>query len=107
MMTINGNFTDADGNPVNIADLIRGVGQGSKNQNRMSTISGWVYDGDGNPVNIVDIIRQADSTDVKGVRVNSGEVITPDENGNINITVAGEPVQLTTSEKNQLVGLLN
>ena len=107
MMTINGNFTDTDGNPVNIADLLRGVNQGTENQNGMSTISGWVYDGDGHPVNIVDIIRQADSTDVKGVKVNSGEVIKPDENGNINITVAGEPVQLTTSEKNQLVGLLN
>lgn len=106
-MTINGNFTDADGNPVNIADLLRGVNQGTENQNGMSTISGWVYDGDGNPVNIVDIIRQADSTDVKGVKVNSGEVITPDENGNINLTIVGEPVQLTTSEKNQLVGLLN
>lgn len=109
MMTINGNFTDADGNPVNIADLLRGVNQGTENQNGMSTISGWVYDGDGNPVNIVDIIRQADSTDVKGVKVNSGEAITPDENGMVNITISGDgqPVQLTTSEKNQLIGLLN
>lgn len=106
-MTINGNFTDADGNPVNIADLLRGVSQGTENQNGMSTISGWVYDGDGNPVNIVDIIRQADSTDVKGVKVNSGEVIKPDENGNISITIPSSDVSLTTSEKNQLIGLLN
>ena len=108
-MTINGNFTDANGDPVNIADLIRGTSQAASGQNKMSTISGWVYDGDGNPVNIVDIIRQADSTDVKGVKVNSGEVITPDENGMVNITISGDgqPVQLTTSEKNQLIGLLN
>lgn len=107
MMTINGNFTDADGNPVNIADLLRGVNQGTENQNRMSTISGWVYDGDGNPVNIIDIIRQADSTDVKGVKINSGEVMTPDKNGNINITIPSSDVSLTTSEKNQIIGLLN
>lgn len=107
MMTINGNFTDADGNPVNIADLIRGTNQVASGQNKMSTISGWVYDSEGNPVNIIDIIRQADSTDVKGIRVNSGEAIVPDENGNVNLTVSGEPVQLTTSEKSQLIGLLD
>lgn len=107
MMTINGIFTDANGNPVNIADLIRGTNQSTGNQSKMSTISGWIYDSEGTPVNIVDIIRQADSTDVKGIKVNSGEPIIPDENGNVNIIVSGELVQLTTSEKNQLIGLLN
>lgn len=105
-MTINGNFTDADGNPVNIADLIRGVNQGTENQNRMSTISGWVYDGDGNPVNIVDIIRQADSTDVKGARVN-GSIVLPGADGYIDIPSSGGEVSLTTEEKSQLVGLLD
>lgn len=107
MAIINGNFTDADGNLVNIADLLRGIQGNTQNYDHMSPISGWVYDGEGNKVNIIDIIKAADSTDVKGIKVNSSEVIKPDENGNINITVAGEPVQLTTSEKNQLVGLLN
>lgn len=106
LMTINGNFTDADGNPVNIADLLRGVNQGTENQNGMSTISGWVYDGDGNPVNIVDIIRQADSTDVKGVKVNSGEAIVPGKDGFVDIPIP-EPAGLTNSEKNQLIALLN
>lgn len=106
MMTINGNFTDADGNPVNIADLLRGVSKETENQNGMSTISGWVYDGDGNPVNIVDIIRQADSTDVKGIKVNSGDSIVPDKDGFVNITIP-EPAGLTNTEKNQLIGLLN
>lgn len=107
-MTINGNFTDADGNPVNIADLLRGVNQYTENQNGMSTISGWVYDGDGNPVNIVDIIRQADSTDVKGVKVNSGTAVMPDKDGYVNITIPeNEPAGLTTSEKNQLIDLLS
>lgn len=106
MMTINGNFTDADGNPVNIADLLRGVNQGTENQNGMSTISGWVYDGDGNPVNIVDIIRQADSTDVKGARVGNN-IILPGSDGYINIPLSGGDTSLTTEEKNQLIGLLN
>jgi hypothetical protein len=109
MMTINGNFTDADGNPVNIADLLRGVNQGTENQNRMSTISGWIYDSEGNPVNIIDIIRQADSTDVKGIKVNGGEPVKPNKDGYVEIIVSGDgqPVQLTTSEKNQLIGLLD
>lgn len=106
LMTINGNFTDADGNPVNIADLLRGVNQGTENQNGMSTISGWVYDGDGNPVNIVDIIRQADSTDVKGARIGDS-IILPGADGYISIPPSGGDISLTTSEKNQLIGLLN
>lgn len=105
-MTINGNFTDAEGNPVNIADLLRGVNQGTENQNGMSTISGWVYDGDGNPVNIVDIIRKADSTDVKGARVGDS-IVLPDANGYINIPSSGGDISLTTDEKSQLIGLLD
>lgn len=109
MAIINGNFTDADGNLVNIADLLRGTQGNTQNYDHMSPISGWVYDGEGNKVNIIDIIKTADTTDVKGVKINSGEAITPDENGFVNITISGDgqPVQLTTSEKNQLIGLLN
>lgn len=104
MATINGNFTDADGNLVNIADLIRGIESDTKNYEHMSPISGWVYDSDGNRVNLIDIIRQADSTDVKGVKVNSGEPVVPDEEGYVNLTLTAD---LTPSEKQQLINLLN
>lgn len=109
MAIINGNFTDADGNLVNIADLLRGTHGNTQNYDHMSPISGWVYDGEGNKVNIIDIIKAADTTDVKGVKVNSGEAITPDENGFVNITISGDgqPVSLNTSEKAALIGLLD
>ena len=65
MAIINGNFTDAEGNLVNIADLLRGVQGSTQNYDHMSPISGCVYDGEGNKVNIIDIIKAADTTDVK------------------------------------------
>lgn len=106
MAIINGNFTDADGNLVNIADLLRGTQGNTQNYDHMSPISGWVYDGEGNKVNIIDIIKAADTTDVKGVKVNSGEAIVPDEDGFVDITIP-EQAGLTNNEKNQLIALLN
>lgn len=109
MAIINGNFTDAEGNLVNIADLLRGIKGDTQNYDHMSPISGWVYDGEGNKVNIIDIIKAADTTDVKGVSINGSDPVTPNEDGVVEITISGDgqPVQLTTSEKNQLIGLLN
>ena len=109
MAIINGNFTDADGNLVNIADLLRGVNGGTQNYDHMSPISGWVYDGEGNKVNIIDIIKAADTTDVKGVSINGSDPVTPNEDGVVEITISGDgqPVSLNTSEKAALIGLLD
>lgn len=109
MAIINGNFTDADGNLVNIADLLRGIKGDTQNYDHMSPISGWVYDGEGNKVNIIDIIKAADTTDVKGVSINGSDPVTPNKDGVVEITISGggQPVPLTTSEKNQLIRLLD
>lgn len=109
MAIINGNFTDADGNLVNIADLLRGIQGNTQNYDRMSPISGWVYDGEGNKVNIIDIIKAADKTNVKGVSINGSDPVTPNEDGVVEITISGDgqPVGLNTSEKAELIGLLD
>ena len=109
MAIINGNFTDAEGNLVNIADLLRGTQGNTQNYDHMSPISGWVYDGEGNKVNIIDIIKDADTTDVKGVSINGGDPVTPNEDGVVEITISGDgqPVGLNTSEKAALIGLLD
>lgn len=109
MAIINGNFTDADGNLVNIADLLRGIQGNTQNYDHMSPISGWVYDGEGNKVNIIDIIKAADTTDVKGVSVNGSDPVTPNEDGVVEITISGDgqPVDLNASEKAALIGLLD
>lgn len=109
MAIINGNFTDADGNLVNIADLLRGTQGNTQNYDHMSPISGWVYDGEGNKVNIIDIIKAADTTDVKGVSINGSEAVVPNENGVVELTISGDgqPVGLNTSEKAALIGLLD
>lgn len=109
MAIINGNFTDADGNLVNIADLLRGVNGSTQNYDHMSPISGWVYDGEGNKVNIIDIIKAADTTDVKGVSINGSDPVTPNEDGVVEITISGDgqPVGLSSAEKAELIGLLD
>ena len=109
MAIINGNFTDAEGNLVNIADLLRGVQGSTQNYDHMSPISGCVYDGEGNKVNIIDIIKAADTTDVKGVSINGSEPVTPNEDGVVEITISGDgqPVSLSSEEKAELIGLLN
>ena len=109
MAIINGNFTDSDGNLVNIADLLRGTHGNTHNYDHMSPISGWVYDGEGNKVNIIDVIKAADTTDVKGVSINGSEPVTPNEDGVVEITISGDgqPVGLNTSEKASLIGLLD
>lgn len=109
MAIINGNFTDADGNLVNIADLLRGTQGNTQNYDHMSPISGWVYDGEGNKVNIIDIIKAADATDVKGVSINGNEPVTPNKDGVVEITISGDgqPVGLSSAEKAELIGLLD
>lgn len=108
MAIINGNFTDADGNLVNIADLLRGVISSPENKDHMSPISGWFYDGEGNRVNIIDIIRSADLTDVKGIIVNSGTPITPNKDGYLDVTIdgSGEVIALTPAQIEALIALL-
>ena len=109
MAIINGNFTDGDGNLVNIADLLRGTQGNTQNYDHMSPISGWVYDGEGNKVNIIDIIKAADTTDVKGVSINGSDPVTPNENGVVEITISGDgqSVGLSSAEKAELIGLLD
>lgn len=109
MAIINGNFTDADGNLVNIADLLRGTHGNTQNYDHMSPISGWVYDGEGNKVNIIDIIKAADATDVKGVSINGNEPVTPNKDGVVEITISGDgqPVGLSSAEKAELIDLLD
>ena len=109
MAIINGNFTDSDGNLVNIADLLRGTQGNTQNYDHMSPISGWVYDGEGNKVNIIDIIKDADTTDVKGVSINGSDPVTPNEDGIVEITIYGDgqPVSLSSAEKAELIGLLD
>lgn len=109
MSIINGNFTDADGNLVNIADLLRGIQGNTKNHDHMSPISGWFYDGEGHKVNIIDIIRSADLTDVKGIIINSGTPITPNKDGYLDVTIdgSGEVIALTPAQIEALIALLN
>ena len=109
MAIINGNFTDSDGNLVNIADLLRGIQGDTQNYDHMSPISGWVYDGEGNKVNIIDIIKAADNTDVKGVSINGSDPVTPNDDGVVEITISGDgqPVGLSSAEKAELIGLLD
>ena len=109
MAIINGNFTDADGNLVNIADLLRGNPGETQNYDHMSPISGWMYDGEGNKVNIIDIIKAADTTDVKGVSINGSDPVTPNKDGVVEITIYGDgqSIGLNTSEKAALIGLLD
>lgn len=109
MAIINGNFTDADGNLVNIADLLRGKQGNTQNYDHMSPISGWVYDGEGNKVNIIDIIKAADTTDVKGVSINGSNPVTPNEDGVVEITISGDgqPAGLSSAEKAELIDLLD
>lgn len=109
MAIINGNFTDSNGNLVNIADLLRGITSNPENKDHMSPISGWFYDGEGNRVNIIDIIRSADLTDVKGIIINSGTPITPNEDGYLDITIdgSGEVIALTQDQIETLIALLN
>lgn len=109
MAIINGNFTDSDGNLVNIADLLRGTQGNTQNYDHMSPISGWVYDGEGNKVNIIDIIKAADTTDVKGVSINGSDPVTPNEDGVVEIAISGDgqPVGLSSAEKAELIGLLD
>lgn len=109
MAIINGNFTDSDGNLVNIADLLRGTQGNTQNYDHMSPISGWVYDGEGNKVNIIDLIKAADTTDVKGVSINGGDPVTPNENGVVEITISGDgqSIGLSSAEKAELIGLLD
>lgn len=109
MAIINGNFTDSDGNLVNIADLLRGTQGNTQNYDHMSPISGWVYDGEGNKVNIIDIIKTADATDVKGISINGSEAVMPNKNGVVELAISGDgqPVVLSSAEKADLVGLLD
>ena len=109
MAIINGNFTDSNGNLVNIADLLMGIiSQSPTNKDHMSPISGWFYDGQGNRVNLIDIIRQADSTDVKGIIINDGDPVTPNSDGFLDITISGDGqvIGLTTAQKEALIALL-
>ena len=63
----------------------------------------------GNKVNIIDIIKDADTTDVKGVSVNGSEAVKPSKNGIVELTISGDgqPVDLSSAEKAELIGLLD
>lgn len=109
MRISNGNFLDEDGNEVNLVELLRtGKATPVVNNNdghHMSAHSGWFTDENGTPVNIVALIDAAideDSGDdepaIGGISVNGGNVVTPDENGIINLTISGDGSTVIDSE---------
>ena len=109
MRISNGNFLDEDGNEVNLVELLR-TGKATPVVNNsdghhMSAHSGWFTDENGTPVNIVALIDAAidedDSSDepaIGGISINGGSVVTPDENGIINLTISGDGSTVIDSE---------
>lgn len=108
MRISNGNFLDEDGNEVNLVELLR-TGKATPVVNNdghhMSAHSGWFTDENGTPVNIVALIDAAidedgddDEPAIGGISVNGGNVVTPDENGIINLTISGDGSTVIDSE---------
>ena len=109
MNSSNGNFIDENGNVVNLVELLR-TGKATpvvnrNNGGRMNAHSGWFTDENGTPVNIVALIDAAidedggdDEPAIGGISVNGGNVVTPDENGIINITISGDGSTVIDSE---------
>lgn len=109
MRISNGNFLDEDGNEVNLVELLRtGKATPVVNNNdghHMSAHSGWFTDENGIPVNIIALIDAAidegggsDQPAIGGISVNGGNVVTPDENGIINLTISGDGSTVIDSE---------
>lgn len=109
MRISNGNFLDEDGNEVNLVELLRtGKATPVVNNNdghHMSAHSGWFTDENGTPVNIIALINAAidedggdDEPAIGGISVNGGNVVTPDENGIINLTISGDGSTVIDSE---------
>ena len=109
MRISNGNFLDEDGNEVNLVELLRtGKATPVVNNNdghHMSAHSGWFTDENGTPVNIVALIDAAidedggdDEPAIGGISINGGNVVTPDENGIINLTISGDGSTVIDSE---------
>lgn len=109
MNSSNGNFLDENGNPVNIVQLLK-TGKAVPVENpgpglHMAAHSGWFTDENGTPVNIVALIDAAidedggeDEPAIGGISVNGGNVVTPDENGIINLTISGDGSTVIDSE---------
>lgn len=111
MNSSNGNFLDENGNVVNLVELLR-TGKATpvvnrNNGNRMNAHSGWFTDENGTPVNIIALIDAAidedeedesDEPAIGGISVNGGNVVTPDENGIINLTISGDGSTVIDSE---------
>lgn len=101
MNSSNGNFLDENGNPVNIVQLLK-TGKAVPVENpgpglHMAAHSGWFTDESGKPVNIIALIDAAidedggdDEPAIGGISINGGNVVTPDANGIINLTISGD-----------------
>ena len=109
MRISNGNFLDEDGNEVNLVELLRtGKATPVVNNNdghHMSAHSGWFTDENGTPVNIIALIDAAideeggdDEPPIGGISINGGNVVTPDANGIINLTISGDGSTVIDSE---------
>lgn len=109
MRISNGNFLDEGGNEVNLVELLRtGKATPVVNNNdghHMSAHSGWFTDENGTPVNIVALINAAidedggdDEPTIGGISINGGNVVTPDANGIINLTISGDGSTVIDSE---------
>ena len=109
MNSSNGNFLDENGNPVNIVQLLK-TGKAVPVENpgpglHMAAHSGWFTDENGTHVNIIALIDAAidkegesDEPAIGGISVNGGNVVTPDENGIINLTISGDGSTVIDSE---------
>lgn len=108
MNSSNGNFLDENGNPVNIVQLLK-TGKAVPVENpgpglHMAAHSGWFTDENGKPVNIVALIDAAidedggDEPAIGGISINGGNVVTPDANGIINLTISGDGSTVIDSE---------
>lgn len=93
MTVSNGNFIDEEGNVVNIVQLLRNgeatpiVGDDG---HYMRAHSGWYTDENGIPVNLITLLGSGVSGKVKGISLNGGAVVEPDENGVLRITISGD-----------------
>lgn len=109
MNSSNGNFLDENGNPVNIVQLLK-TGKAVPVENpgpglHMAAHSGWFTDENGKPVNIIALIDAAidedggdDEPAIGGISINGGNVVTPDKNGIINLTISGDGSTVIDSE---------
>ena len=105
MSISNGDFTDESGNAVNLMALLRdGSVVESNADHHMAPHSGWFTDEEGEPVNIITLIQNGsggggdDEPAIGGISINGGNVVTPDANGIINLTISGDGSTVIDSE---------